>query len=741
MKPKVTIFTVPFYYSKTPQLAPPLLKAYLNANQIESVYADLGIRFNIFMQNNLDGLYANLAPFLADILTGRSFQGKEALDGQDLATLQQALQLIPQFPYEFLESKLDKDVIFADRDFRKTHHAQLEDVVRFHAILDLNWSLFYESPLRICEAPGEIKKRFSSGVYHDFFQSESIRPWLERAASSDLVAISANYQTQLLAGLVLASAIKKINPNAFIVMGGTNISRCSVDPRFSKALLQEYGIDALGLYEGELTLKELAFCIARHGDLNQVPNLLFYDRKTEQIVATEIVAPPDLDDLPTPEYNRDEVELYGKICTNIFDYLRLNVLVSRGCYWSQCAFCIDRCTFNPKTDIHQTRSIDKIIGDIRTLQTKHGADYFNLITSAIPPQTAREFSLAVLEQGISAKFWTYFRCGNEKTMDREFFYILKKAGFDIIVIGAESLDDRVLSICNKGNTREDNLYTLCGFARAGIKVKFNIIYDLPPLSREGFDENIRLIKEYAKYIYDLDMAAFLLLSQTEMGKNPGNYGLNVNYGPDHQVADSGPPDFRIDDYQNPLYQEMSKEEARKTAGDLKTEMDLEMWTKDLREKITAWNFSWEESLLLMRPFLAVKYPFSYSRQGKRQEVYYVFLEGYMSWFEISESFTGLIQMMCQSVKQAMTLKDFYTAFLQGSETSESINPGGDVVIQERFRRFIGGLISNGFVKDIMNEYSFRGNAPDNASYNYFTKDNGIAEFHGPVFIPNLGLPI
>lgn len=734
-KPTVTIFCSPWFYFKSPQLAAPLLKAYLNANNIDSNYIDLGIKFNFYLGNNRDLLYQSVAPYVSALLEEKIFQDKKELSEDDLRMFKHILEVTTFFPKEFLESKLNNNVIFADRDFPKPDQTKLEDVIRLYALINANYHLISDRNAKICEDPIELKNRFLSGIYNQFYESESIRPILQQAAGSDVVAISANYETQLFPALVLANKIKQFNPNTFTIIGGTNISRSSFEPRFSQVLLNDFEIDAIGLYEGETTLKELAFCIAQQGDPRQVPNLLFKDRDTEEIIATPIVEPPHLDELPTPEYNPEDLDLYWKIGNNVYDYLRLSVLVSRGCYWSKCHFCIDRLTFNPETRVYQTRSVDKIINDIQTLQTKHRATYFNLITSAMAPKTAEEFSRAVINQGIFAKFWTYFRCGNEKTMDREFFYLLRKAGFETVIIGAESFNDSVLSVCNKGATRSDNIYTLRCMAEAGIKIKLNMIYDLPPTRKEEFDENIRVINQYAKYIYELDMAFFLLLGRTEIGNNPEKYGLKVNYDENHHVANSGPPYFGVDDYQNPLFDDIPRDEITKMLTRLEMDIDLHVWTRELREKITSLYFSWEDSLLLLRPILAIKYPYSHAGQGKKSTVYYVFIEGYLSCFEIPESFGDLISLMRKAVQHGIPVSDFFNAFNKGCASMEHLN--GVEEIKQKFQGFIWQLVAYGFVKDIINDVHIRSERPDMNSFDFSAKDNQIAVFYDPTFVPNV----
>ena len=151
--------------------------------------------------------------------------------------------------------------------------------------------------------------------------------------------------------------------------------------------------------------------------------------------------------LPAPEFDDEELGLYRD--------LALPVYVTRGCYWGKCTFCDYVKLYTPGQPRVLARDAEKVVEDVKLLQSKHRVFRVRLITEAIPPKWCREFSRAIIANRVRASFWTYLKNEPKEVLTQELFELMKRAGIDDVTCGVESISDRVLAVIVKGTTVED----------------------------------------------------------------------------------------------------------------------------------------------------------------------------------------------------------------------------------------------------------------------------------------------
>jgi radical SAM superfamily enzyme YgiQ (UPF0313 family) len=121
---------------------------------------------------------------------------------------------------------------------------------------------------------------------------------------------------------------------------------------------------------------------------------------------------------------------------------------TRGCPFS-CNFCVAPVMYGRG---YRMRSIDSMIADIK--DKLRYASYFLFVDNYFTAN--RKYTKALLrriiDEGIQASFSAFTRC--EATEDEELMILLKRAGFQTMYMGAESLSDDVLIRLNKHQTIE-----------------------------------------------------------------------------------------------------------------------------------------------------------------------------------------------------------------------------------------------------------------------------------------------
>jgi len=186
------------------------------------------------------------------------------------------------------------------------------------------------------------------------------------------------------------------------------------------------------------------------GKLNQIKNLIYKNTKSE-IIKTAKENLLDQDNLPDLPYN------YLNEFYSVKDYLAktfmgkttLSYHSSMGCPFT-CSFCGIVPIFNARW---KGMSAKKIYKDIKYFKEKYHIDAIefhdnNFFTSK---KRVLEFSKLILNDNI--KYWGEGRIDTINKYTDDELRLMKKAGCEMIFLGAETGNDEVLKQMNKGGTQ------------------------------------------------------------------------------------------------------------------------------------------------------------------------------------------------------------------------------------------------------------------------------------------------
>ena len=156
------------------------------------------------------------------------------------------------------------------------------------------------------------------------------------------------------------------------------------------------------------------------------------------------------------------------------------ILSSRGCKWS-CSFC-----YRMRSGFHE-RSIEAIMEEIRFLHKNYAISHFNFEDELLMASQKRteEICQAILKLPFKAKFDCNGRLNYAK---KDNLALMKKAGFQYINYGIESLNKNILNEMGKGLTLDQIYSGVEETLKAGLSPGLNFIWGFPNDTEKNLHE-------------------------------------------------------------------------------------------------------------------------------------------------------------------------------------------------------------------------------------------------------------
>jgi ribosomal peptide maturation radical SAM protein 1 len=281
-----------------------------------------------------------------------------------------------------------------------------------------------------------------------------------------IVGCSSNWE-QNNCCIALLKRLKKLRPETLTLMGGSN---CEGDMAEGIASLSD-AIDYIFAGESESTFAHFLT------DFNS--GVLPAGRIIEGFPVE------DPDDIPLPDFASYFEQIDGFFADNPPQGIAIGYETSRGCWYGQCHFC----GMNGKRKQFRQKTVKKVAAELGKLKDRFPGRGFLFIDKLMPPAYQEELLPLLVEKNGSSPITCEHRPGpglNE-------LLNLKKAGFNIIKFGIETLSTGLLLQMNKGITAADNILLLRNAAVSGIYVDWNLLWGFPGDKVEHYREILRLI--------------------------------------------------------------------------------------------------------------------------------------------------------------------------------------------------------------------------------------------------------
>lgn len=299
-------------------------------------------------------------------------------------------------------------------------------------------------------------------------------------------------------------------PNAPIVLGGIHATAL---PQQTMSEMEE--VDFLCVGEGEKTFSELlAYLEDKTPERLSSINGLVY-RSGEKVLMNaprELMPEEELESLPQVAW--DKLTEYGVYRQPLHYESSINtvfsIITARGCPF-ECTFCDEGTIWKRKV---RKRSIDNVVSEIRYLQERFDAKYFNILddTFTLLPARVEEFCNRVAGLNINFRI-----TAKVNTVSPEMLAMLKTAGCRLIAYGVESGDQEVLNLMKKKQTIDEVKRAFSLTNEAGI-----MSYALCMVGNLG--ENLSSVEKTADLVEDIKADLYSVAAMTPY---PGSTNYKV----------------------------------------------------------------------------------------------------------------------------------------------------------------------------------------------------------------------
>ena len=304
---------------------------------------------------------------------------------------------------------------------------------------------------------------------------------------------------------------KEFDPGIITMLGGPHATFA-----IKETLLRARWIDLLVIGEGERTLTELVKTLEKGDDIHQVRGIAF--RHGDRVVKTEprpLIE--NLDELPFPARDLLPLSKYKALNTPC------TVITSRGCPF-KCIFCSGPRVFGRRV---RFRDPDLVVDEIEQLNKEFGYKKINIVddTFTLNKRHAKAVCERIIKRNLNIE-WNVF--ARADTVTEDLLDIMKQAGCQWLLYGAESGNPEILKTIKKGTTPEIIRNGTRLATQAGINVFNSFIFGLPgetpQTARQSIDFAQELDREYgSKYGFHI----LSPLPGTELYDSPENYGLRI----------------------------------------------------------------------------------------------------------------------------------------------------------------------------------------------------------------------
>ncbi|MBW2975443.1 B12-binding domain-containing radical SAM protein [Candidatus Woesearchaeota archaeon] len=289
-------------------------------------------------------------------------------------------------------------------------------------------------------------------------------------------------------------------------------------PTFFPEVIQNEGIDIIGVGECESAMAELANALEKGRPIDKIKNL--WIKKKGRIIKNPVrPLETDLDKLPHPD--REIMYLGDK---RLLEFGKKVFLAGRGCPYN-CTYC-----FNHKMrELYKSwgrvrwKSVDKLIDEIVEVKNKYplefvkfGDDTFSMASREWIEEFAEKYPKKV---GIP------FGCNlRPNLVTGHFVRNLKKAGCYHAFMAIEAADEKIRNDLLKRNISEEQIAKAYRLLKsAGIKIGYYNLLGLPV--KNALKKDIETLKINAKYRPNMAWSSlFTPYPKTELGEYAIKHG-------------------------------------------------------------------------------------------------------------------------------------------------------------------------------------------------------------------------
>ena len=196
--------------------------------------------------------------------------------------------------------------------------------------------------------------------------------------------------------------------------------------------------------------------------------------------------------------------------------------LANGCYWHRCAFCDVSLDYIGR---YEAPDAARLVDAIVRLKRETGQSGFHFTDEALAPALLRRLCEELLARRETITWWGNIRF--EKGFTPALADLMAQAGCIAVSGGLECAHDRLLTLMNKGITRESATRACQAFSNAGILVHAYLMYGFPTQTeRETLDALDFVRRLFADgHIQSAYWHRFALTAHSPIAREPEPFGI------------------------------------------------------------------------------------------------------------------------------------------------------------------------------------------------------------------------
>jgi len=272
----------------------------------------------------------------------------------------------------------------------------------------------------------------------------------------------------------VAKCIREHHPQAHVAVGGPHVTAMPVQT------LDHYtAVDTVVIGEGELTVADLAVHLEAGEPTAGLPGTAY---RTEDGIQ---IAPP-----------RERIADLDTLAPFHHMYPHNMILTSRGCPW-QCSFCASHVIWGRKLSFH---SVERVLDTISTILAASGTKVITIKddTFTVNRKRCLEICRGIRERKLDFVWSCDTRAD---VMDEELIREMRMTGCQIISLGVESVNEKILENIGKKVTPAQVLQVTEWAREYGIAVRYYMIAGARGETPETLQQSIDFIRDARPRMY------------------------------------------------------------------------------------------------------------------------------------------------------------------------------------------------------------------------------------------------
>tara|TARA_Y100000310_G_scaffold343159_1_gene449510 strand:- start:25091 stop:26542 length:1452 start_codon:yes stop_codon:yes gene_type:complete len=271
-------------------------------------------------------------------------------------------------------------------------------------------------------------------IYGAFTNDEET---IERCSKADIVGLNTT-SPMLKHAVQLAEEIKKRNSNVVTMIGGAHASALPIE-----TLTQCKPIDIIARGEAEETLLSIVKALENKTDFKDIRGITYRDKSGEIIHNEDVILMEDLDQLPFPDREFINQDLFIK--RNLKTGKKTAWMVSsRGCPFT-CSFCASHIVWTRKW---RPRSPENLLKEMKELKAKYKVDHINFADDTLTIDKQRMFDFCRMLKAANLNI-TWGGNSQTSTVNKELLQAMAEAGCVELWFGVESGSQQILKNIKK----------------------------------------------------------------------------------------------------------------------------------------------------------------------------------------------------------------------------------------------------------------------------------------------------